>query len=273
MKFTKLRLVGLQTIDLPIKGVVSSIPAYLVKAIDGLGPTEVDVSIAQTLFQGGVYQGRRPQPREIVIRMGLNANFAADKTVEDMRQQLYGLLTPGYSDQILVEVLDGATVMTSNVGWVKKMEIVPFSKEPEVQITIATLDAYLQAPALALTALGGLSKSNPQISNAGDAPSGFHMELTFNISQPSGWTLSDEFGLKKMQFARSFSSGDKLIFDTEPGQRQITVIRSGTPINFIGSLTADSTWFTLHGGANNFVTSNINFTWNLVSHWPQFWGV
>jgi hypothetical protein len=270
MKFTKIRLNGLSTVDLPI---VNALPTdiYILKAADGLGPPEVDVSIANTLNAGGFYQGRRPQPREIVLRIGLNPNYRASQTVADLRASLYGMLTPGVSDIVQVDIMDGDTQLVYTTGYVKKLEIAPFSPTPEVQLVLACMQQYLLSPTLLYVNPG--SEASPVISNVGNAPAGFEMEVIFTAAT-TNWALVDANGVG-MGFAHAFASGDKLIFNTQPGSRGAWLVANGTSTktNFIHKVTYDSTWYMLHGGDNIFATSSQNFNWGNVSYLPQYWGI
>lgn len=268
MKFTKLRINGLTAVDLPIVGATPS-DVYILKDVDGLGPPEVDVSIADTLNAGGFYQGRRPQSREIVARVGLNPDFSAGQTASDLRASLYGMLTPGASDNLTVQIMDGVTVLVQTLGYVKKMEINPFSKDPEVQVTIACLSWYLEVPNLLFVAPA--DKAAPAIDNVGTAPSGIHLEVVFT-SNLSSWTLTNAAG-KKMLVTYAFLTGDKLTIDTRPGSRGIWLVRGGVTTNIIWALSADSTWLMLHGGNNIFSTSSQAFNWGDVYYLPQHWGI
>src|SRR4051794_8917947 len=105
MKFTKLRMTGLNVLDLPVVEALLT-DKYLLKSVDGLGPPEVDVSIAPTLNGPGVYKGRRPQSRQIVALIGLNPDYNDGETASDLRSALYGMLTPGAKDYISVEIMN-----------------------------------------------------------------------------------------------------------------------------------------------------------------------
>jgi hypothetical protein len=274
MFFTKIRLVGLYNIDLPILSAQPS-DRYLLKSADGLGPPESDVSIASTLYQGGVYRGRQTLSREIVLRVGLNANWYTGQTPSFLRNELYGLLTPGSaaSDSILVALMNGPNTVVQAVGFVKRIEIVPFAKEPEVQITISCLNPYLEAPSS--VDLTGLNKSNPQIQNAGNAPSGFLMELTLTANK-SQFILSDRpvyTDGNYMQFTYAFLSGDLIKIDTRYGTRDATVTRAGVEKTLLNALVTASDWLILHGGLNNFYTSTPDFNWGTVRYRPKYWGV
>lgn len=268
MYFTKIRLNGLSVVDLPIVGALPS-DQFILKSADGLGPPEVDVSIADTLHAGGIYQGRRPHSRELVFHIGLNPNYGINQSVSDLRTTLYGMLTPGYIDNVTVSIMNDTAIVAKTTSYVKKLEINPFSKDPEVQLTMSCLQQYFEA--LSPLYLTIPSKVAPAIDNIGTAPAGFHMEVIFTANH-SVWTLSDASG-KKMQITYTFITGDKLVIDTRPGHRGIWVVRGGTTTNIIYALSTDSIWYMLHGGNNVFITSSQAFNWDDVYYLPQYWGI
>ena len=269
MYWTKIRLNGLFVVDLPIVDAKPS-DIYILKNALGLGPPEVDVSIINTLNAGGYYQTRRPQPREVVLHVGLNPNFGIDQTASDLRQTLYGLLTPGMTDSVRIEIMAEDVVLAYTIGYVKKLEIAPFSKTPEVQITISCLQWYFLAPAPVY--LEPPAKASPIIHNAGTAPAGFHMDLTFTAAT-TNWVLTAASG-KKMNFIYNFPINSTLHIDTRPGYRGIKLsVPLQADKNILYSLSADSVWHMLYGGDNPFTTSSQNFNWGDVYYLPQYWGI
>jgi hypothetical protein len=268
VRFTKLRFNGLTPVDFPIVGATPQ-DVYICKSVDGLGPPEIDVSIAETLNAGGYYQGKRTQNRQIVALIGLNPDYSSGEVPADLRTSLYGMLTPGEGDSITVQVINDEEVLCYTVGYVSKMEINPFADVSEVQITVNCEKPYLVTPDELFLDPG--DKDAPQIENVATAPAGFHMDVVFT-ADTSGWTLTHSSG-RKMEFNYEFLAGDTLSIDTRPGNRGIWVTRSSVTTNIIWSLTADSIWFMLHGGVNIFATSSSAFDWGDVFYLPQFWGI
>jgi Phage tail protein len=268
MYFTKIRLTGLSTIDLPLVDARPS-DVYIPKSVDGLGPPEIDVSIRNTLNAGGHYQGRRTQTRELVFLIGLNPDYAVNQTPSDLRKGVYGLLMAGFEDPIKVEIMLEETPLAYITGYIKKLEIAPFSKTPEVQLTIACLQQYWITETLLYIDPG--SKATPMIDNIGTAPAGFVMEVIFTAAQ-SSFILTDARNTK-MQIDRAFVVGEKLIIDTRPGTRGIWVESGATNTNIIYALSASSTWFMLHAEENHFTTNLQNFNWGDVYYLPQYWGI
>lgn len=268
MRFTKLRYNGLTVVDFPIIG-ASPQDVYICKGVDGLGPPEIQVSMANTLNAGGFYQGRRALNKQLVALIGLNPNYALGQVPGDLRTTLYGLLAPAEDDSITVQFVDDEEVVASIVGYVSKMEINPFAETPEVQVTTDCNSPYLVAPDELF--IEPESKPSPSIENVGTAPAGIHMEVQFTADL-AGWTMQHVSG-RKMELDYDFLTGDLLTIDTRPGHREISVLRVGVKSNIIYALTEDSIWFMLHGGVNNFATSSSAFDWGDVFYLPQFWGI
>lgn len=268
MKITKVRLIGLNTIDLPIVGAQPTDP-YILKESDGLGPTDIDVSISETLHAGGVYQGRRTQTRELVFNIGLNPDYRVGQTVADLRTALYGMLSPGPSDSIEIQLIDGDFVQAITTGYVKRLEITPFSKDPMVQLTISCLEPYLTA--MYELYLEPDTLADPVIENVGTAPTGFHMEVIFT-SALSQWSLVDAKD-RVMQFDYDFLPNDTLVFDTRFGMRTIELTRELITTSIIRALSKNSIWLQLHAGMNQFYTSSQAFNWGDIYYRPKYWGI
>lgn len=279
MILDRIRLSSYITTDLKIKNALPDDP-YLLKAVDGLGPPPVDVYISQTLTQGGVYKGRRPQNREITFRIGLNPDHAASQSASDLRTALYSMLAPNIGDYVFIKLMTSSSVVHSQIyGYVKTFEINQFTADPEVAITIACVDPYFSAPEKVV----GLptAKAAFMVTNVGNAPTGLYMELTFTanrsgieIALVQPFTAIDKLSVKSTY---EFKSGDKLLLNTIPGQRYIHVIRNsdGKNINIINTMTANSDWIMLPGGSanNDFTVDTTAFNWNKFEYTPQYWGI
>jgi hypothetical protein len=289
MDFTKINLSGISSIDFPIVGAAPTDP-FILKSVDGLGPPEIDVSIAQTLNNGGVYQGSIPQNREIVMTVGLNPDYVSGQTVSNLREMLYSLITPG-SDNVVLNVANDLIVVATTTGYVKTMVINPFSKDPEAQITIESPKIFLEASdvihSIPVNYVNGDGFVQTNITNIGSGPSGFHMEITITTDELSGWDmrpLNFDPSLNLSPYATwTPEIGDILIFDTRPGYRGIWYTRSSSaPISLLytlatddGSGTTPSPWLMLKPGLNSFITDlDIDaFIWNDFYYLPQYWGI
>lgn len=270
MYWTKLRLSGLQDVDLPVVG-ASPTDMFVLKNAD-LGPSEVDVSISRTPHQGGVYQNRQSQGLLPVIRIGLNPDYSIGETPSDLRNYIYGLLSPGVVDHVVLKIMLDDEILYQVIGWVSKPEMVPFVKDPEVQITMNCLQAYYEGPEYVEVDTSDIDKVVPTIPYSGVAESGFEMEIEFT-SAISSFTFTRFGTTKKMHFVYDFHDGDLLAFGTQAGNRYAHVTRGSDVIDLMHAMSTDSEWLQLFQGSNSFSTSDDIFDWSFIKYLPKIWGV
>lgn len=266
MIFTRIRLLGLETIELNVNGAKPS-DTYLFKGADGLGPPESSV---RNLKQ--VRQGRSVPNRQVVIRIGLNPNFKLFQSASELRDNIYGLLTTGNDDlPIPVQFLNGENIVAVAYGDASKVEPSLFTETPEVQVTIDCDSPYLRYPVEKI--LTPPLKTSFSILNEGTAATGFSLSIAFT-GTVNNFQLTR--GTQKMLLsAANFIAGDTLLLNTIPGQKDISKIRAGVESSLLHTLSPDSTWFTLYGGLNTFTTNSQAFNWNTnpIRHTPLYWGV
>lgn len=282
MQLTKLRLetaTNIVVAELPVMGLLPTDP-YKVTAIDGLGPTEIDVHISNTAIGDGTYHGRRPHSREVVIQIGLNPDYSANLTPMDRRINLYRLLPPGDSSDLIWIKLIGhdGLVMGQIQGVIKRFETAQFSNDPRVQITIACLSPYWEK---AQKSVFGLSEIWSNIDYEGSARTGFYMEYNF-VDSVIAWRLLFWSGHKAITLNMPFINGDKLVINTQRGSRSLQLVRGGVVSNVMASMTSDSVWLELEPGPNSFTQgvpngsvvedSSSKFNFGAVTYIPKFWG-
>lgn len=266
MQITKVQLIGRYVVPLPFFGLRPS-NRYILKGIDGLTPPEVDI-----FKEKGVYQGRFVHDRQMIIRFGVNPNFAIGETVASIRQMLYGLVSPGADDSIQIQLMNGPNVVVVARGYISKFEAVPFSKDPEVQITIDCDSPYFESESDIVEVPS--SKASYTIDNDGTASSGFVQTVTFTAPL-SSWTLWTDPGHigAKITLDYDFQTDDELIFDTREDKYSVRRIRGSNNSSILKAMTPESTWLQLHPGMNTFYTSSQSFSWGSVVYRSQYWGI
>lgn len=284
MRFNNIRLTGgADEFIFWLEGAAVSEGKSILKAVDGLGPTEADVSIATTLNQGGVFQNRRPQNREIVMRIELTPNYGAGERASDIREtfyQLYSPLTPNKA--ITVHIYQDSTELMKTEGYIKKIETVPFNKDPEIQLTIACPQPYFQRPSTVIITDPDFDIAFPVLPNVGTAPVGFQLKLVLT-DDIDYWGMhnleTDErlevtpTGVAPME---QFKEDAEIWVDTRPGYRGVYYYSLADGLyNLIGQMSAESTWPLLHPGNNNFeiFAPGSSFTWTQFISQPEYVGV
>lgn len=286
MKFDQIILTGTKSITLFDLKNPRSTP-YTAKTVEGLDPTDVDVTLAQSSSGAGIYIGRREQLREVTLNIYLNPDYASGQTPDMLREELY-LLNPINEDLSLDFrlMLDNIEVAMTPV-YIKRTEAVAFSKDTVTQLVLASTSGTLRRRnAISVTGEEALELdvAFPLLNNAGSATSGFRAE--FDILAPI-----EEFEIKTLVPANELRikkiptnpdlllPGDRLIIDTNIGFRGVWRIRGGVKTSLMGSLTNDSIWLTLYPEDNEVMisvspgTQNASIRWALYEHTPKYRGV
>lgn len=274
MKFDKVILSGSKDITLFDHRDPLSSP-YVTQAIDGLAPTEADVSINQTTLGAGIFIGRRPQLREITCNIHLNPNYSAGETPESLRERIYRLRAINDDGSLTLRLIYKNEEVARTSVYIKRIELAPFAKETIMQLVLSSPSEYLYREQKVVLAAPTFSKSNPILPNEGSAPTGFY--LSVKITSPI-----DAFGFKRannkqeIRFTHPFLANDILEFNTTIGSRGAWLTRGGVRTSLLGAMTATSVWLDLYpeetplvGIANN----QDKFDWLKYEYQPKYLGV
>ncbi len=286
MKMDKLRFVGRNTVDFPLIGADVSGP-FILKGVDGLGPPDVVVRMGKTVLEKAMYQGKSTTLRQMTAVVGLQPDWDAGQTPEELRTQLYGLLSPKANQMIKVQVMFEGVVQAFAQGNISKMVPVLFSKDPAVQIVMDCDYGYLLAPTTVEQIpdaydWGGEEPDSRafDVINEGTAPSGFKMGVVIQDSPGSTLVLSTGDLSQVLQIdGIVWLSGDLFLIDTRPGSRGIwRSTGGGLYTSILNNLNASvSEWIYLEGaGINTLVLNTTAFDWNPIynfEHQPAYWGV
>lgn len=259
------------TMTFPLDSTIETSP-FVLKSADGLGAPNINISINNSLYSGGVYQNRKPELRQIVLRIGFQPDYSIGQTVADLRSQLYEWMTPKFGQPIKVSLLNaaGSTIAyTSAHG--AKIEPNVFSKDPEVVLTLECESSYFKGPMTSVPSPGTLNKTSFSITNPGDAPSPFFMVFQFTAAASSVY-LSDRMQ-SYLYILYAFTTGDVLTVNTIPGQRNMSIVRAGSTISMLPYQDSQSQWLQLFGGINYFTMNHSNYTFNAINIYPNYWGV
>lgn len=281
MKFTKIRVVGLKTVDFPIVDLTSSSP-YILKSVSGLGPPESDVVITNALRQSGVYQNSLAHMREVVMRIGLGQNFSGGQTAADLRTSLYWMLEHSASKGNKIQIMNGDTVICETNGYVKHFETVPWSNTPEVQITMPCDDVYLVSP----TTLTHTSATNQiTLTAQGTARAPIVMEIKV-VAATTHVGIDRYFDTRVTPNSEEyvaiayyqFQANDILRIDTTPGSRTAVLTRGGSTSNVMGYLAPGSKWPVLDPGVSNRVRAfglggESQTVLQKLYYKPRYWGI
>lgn len=283
MKFDQIVLRGTKTITLFDLRNPRSTP-YTAKSIDGLDPTDVDVTLGQASNGAGVFIGRREQLREISLIIYLNPDYSIGQTPDELRENLY-LMHPINEDGSLDYCLmkDGEEIAITPV-YVKRTEAAAFSKDTIIQLVLASTSGVFKKRSCLIDDTPELDRITPVLTNGGSALTGFRFEVEFtdkvNVFGIAQNNPPNVFLLEKLPSEPYlFNIGDRLIVDMNIGQRGIWRIRDGVTDSLIGTMSLLSDWLTLYPGDNQLeivigpLPHELSYEWVSYSHTPKYRGV
>lgn len=263
---------------------LTSNPDYTIYKINGLTPPQATISTSvNATMDGSSVNNVRVEKRNIVIYTTING------AVESKRINLYKYFPVKRSVKLY---FSNGTRDTVIEGVVELIECNLFSNRQIAQISIICPKPYFKGVDQLITSFSDISKlfafpfsipvsgiefsaitSNirKSIINVGDVPTGVIMELVANgtVVNPVIYDV-----LKRTHMALNFTMlpSDKIIINTNVGEKSINLVRNGVTTNILGNMVHDSNWFILESGDNVFTYDTesgnnnlqITFTTNLL---------
>lgn len=285
----------------PILGVTPK-ASLLVRQITGLNPPGVNLFIGEYAQDGGTYQGRRVDKRNVVITFDLNPNPAAGETIQGLRELLYKAFLDPQVDADYIKLnlhLDDGRVLYV-VGYTEKFETEIFSIETLAQISFICPDPYIRdVEAIELTNNTGWS--TVPFAYEGTAESGFEVEI-YPTTGSTKLTLSNNG--KVMEFDGSYSNTQVIYINTNPGRERSVKKALKTDLDawyaanptdtpaqawagltdlnqvtsMIGQMHTDSPWLQIHAQSNEMKTYSTvagdgKFAIRKLRYIPAYWGI
>lgn len=253
---------------------------FITKSVDGLGPTEMDISTTQSVQGLGLLSGKRAQLREITFNLMLKPRYEVNETLATVRDDLYrSYLRSVRSDGSLdLRIEFNNQEIARTPVHVKRLESNPFTKDALMQLVLSSTDQYLHRdePYLLEGAEAAqLSTTDPIFENIGTAPTGFFFSVSM-LSEGTSFGLSRAVPNEKFEVVYDFEAGDILEVDTRPGKRQVLLHRGGVVLNALTGVSNTSTWFTIPSGPSQFSVlpnSVVSFSWLKLEYNPLYLGV
>lgn len=238
---------------LPLQNVTDG---FVIQDIDGLDPVKANiVSTGFAQMDGEQYQSSSLPSRNITLKLGLEASLYAAGSVRDLRNRLYKYLMPKsfvtltFRDQTFPEITID--------GYVESLDTKLFVKEPEATISILCMTPNFKATqsrTLQGQTVTSVSGASTTIDYSGTAPSGIMVNLPFNRAVTS-FTLQNtnvNGETTSMEFSGAFASGDTLVIQTAPGDKNVESLKVGVRTPMLHTLSSYSGWISLDPGPNYF---------------------
>lgn len=234
------------------------------------------------------------KPREVVMRVILNANFLNNESYSDLRDELYRAISSTRTGKVTLQFNSGATAVAQLEGFINKFEAGYFNALPEVQMTVRCDDPLFRGVLPIIYDMTDARYPDPIMVDSflqlpdslGTAPHGFKFEGVY-----SGYSLSlGAFSLRDTPDAADsewtfdvdyeFSPGDKLIFSSVNLHKTLYVEHGppdeGLTVFLLDKITSVSTWPIMFPGSNEIYCNHHDhgiFAFTNVEYYPTYWGV
>lgn len=240
---------------------------YTVYQINGLNPPKASVSISTNATSDGskINSVKLPK-RNIVIYTTIN------RDIETNRIKLYSIF-PIKREVTIYFTNDSRDVFINGV--VESIECDFFKKKQIAQISILCANPYFNDVDYLVSSFSDVSSLfefpfsideagipiseittnvRKSIINRGDVDTGVIIEL-FAVGTVVNPVVYKAYENSHMAFSYTMRAGDKIVINTNVGNKSIELIRDGVATNFIGYMTPDSDWLRLDTGDNVFTYS------------------
>jgi hypothetical protein len=226
---------------------------YVVEDIDGLGPVKSTITSSTFVnLPGGRIQASRREMRNILLKLKLEPNYAT-QSVFALRQHLYSFFMTDIDVDLRIFMESGLTVDTS--GRVESCEPALFTDEPRIDVSILCEDPDF----LGLTPVVIDSHETVEdldewtLHYEGTSLTGieFVLNLDRSLTEFTIHQRPPDNILRTLDFAASMVDNDILTINTVPGEKSITLTRTGVDTSLLYGKTPQSKWITLMPGDNH----------------------
>lgn len=240
-------------------------PTYQVLDIVGLNPPQAQINTSTIVgMDGAVFNSAKLQTRNIVLTIKINGD------VEANRQQLYNYFRT--KEKCTFYYTNNSLDVSIN-GYVESVTCGLFTNNEQAQISILCPYPYFKALAEIIQDSSNvqsnfvfpfsinlnepviISSIDPNggisVYNSSESETGTIIEIDISSSISSIELKNTNTG-DDLILNYAFQSGDKVVIDTNKGEKSIMLIRSGVISNLFSALQAGSVFFQLAVGRNFF---------------------
>lgn len=243
---------------------LSTSSKYTLYKITGLQPPANAVNTSNNATSDGVtVNSVRVDKRNIVLYIALEGD------VEANRINLYKYFPP--KQTVTIYFKNGSRDVYIK-GKVELIECDCFVKKQVVQVSVICPQPYFKAINDIVSYFSDVSSLfefpfsigesgiefsaittniRKSIINAGDVPSGLVIDL-YAIGTVVNPVIYDVFKRTHIKLMCTMEAGDRIIINTNHGEKSITLVRAGVSTNIMGYLYPSSSWLTLESGDNVF---------------------
>ncbi len=237
---------------------------YTVYKIEGLAPPQATInSSVNTTTDGSCINSARLENRNIVLYMTIEGQVEANRINLYKYFPVKRSVTLYFSNDSrdvcisgTVELIECDLFTNKQVAQISLICPKPYFKDVDYLITtfsdVSSLFEFpFSIPAAGVEISSITDNIRKTIINSGDVDTGTIIELfaTGTVVNPVIYDV-----LKRTHISLNFTMepSDKIVINTNVGEKGITLIRDGISTNILGYMLKDSSWFVLNAGDNIF---------------------
>lgn len=228
-----------------------------IRNIQGLDPVKAAVNTSPFGSVDGVaLTGTQVPARNIVITIRPNPDWDT-WTIDGLRQLLYLYFMPKGSTRLVF--YDDEKSPRAISGIVESVEINPFSKDVEFQISIICPDPYFESlNPIVLTGSSSDGSAPLDIQYDGTIETGINLKVTHQTNPDPNY-IYIQIGDPTLQFfhvskSAIVNSTVYFVASSVPGDKYVRQVKTGTGVitNLLNNLQSGSSWPVLTPGSNDF---------------------
>ena len=224
---------------------------YALEEIRGLDPVKATiVSSSWAGKDGKQYQSSRREERNIVISLGLEPDFVTT-TVRTLRNALYKWFMT--KSLVNLKFFDTEGPEVTIQGRVESCESPPFSKQPQMDISILCMDPdFLDIDDVSIDGDTVSDTTETLVTYDGTVDTGlvFVLNVDRTLSDFVFYHRAPDNTVKALEFTASLLADDIVTINTNFGSKSITLNRGGIVTSLLYAMSAQSDWISLQNGDN-----------------------
>lgn len=234
---------------------------FVVRNIEGLGPVKATlVSTSFANLDGGQYHSSRREPRNIVLTLGLEPDYAVG-SVQALREQLYKFFMPKTPSQLGFHLFnkfdDNLLTRTKDVtidARIESCEPSIFTKDPAVDISMMCYDPDFVDPNPRQVVGATVSDLTEGIvSYEGSVETGviFRLAADRNLDNFTIFHRPPDGSLVTIDFAYPLLQDDVVEISSVQGSKYVRLKRAGVESSILYAISPQSGWLELQPGDNS----------------------
>lgn len=229
--------------------------------IQGIGPVKATlVSSSFANEDGAQYHSSRREPRNILIKLGLSPD-QGQQSVKDLRDQLYGFLSPKTEALLKFELYDKfstnileQTLDLQITGRVESLDPDIFSKEPGVTLSVMCfIPDFIDPETAVFNGMTVADLTESVLDYEGSVETGVVFTLFPDrlVNEFTIYHRTPDDKLKVTYFSLPLNAGSELEISSVRGSKHVHMTENGVETSVLYGLSQQSNWLELEPGDNH----------------------